>query len=105
MRQAQVAGVRNSGLAWKNYDVLWLHDSRATCLVVKNNILGLGHDSGLVSFMEFEPFHMEAEIATYHSRDRGCYALRRSEWEGNDRYIAPCEGLLNRELSIIRTEF
>ena len=42
------------------------------------NVLALGH--------EFEPFHMEAEIATDHSHDWGCYALRRGEWESNGRY-------------------
>jgi WD40 repeat protein len=47
---------KETWVAQEMENVLWLpSDYRATCSAVRNNILVLGHASGLVSFSEFDP--------------------------------------------------
>ena len=46
-------------MAHEMKNILWLpSDYRATCVAVRGNVLILGHASGRVSFLEFNPAYL-----------------------------------------------
>jgi hypothetical protein len=51
--------VNDRWVAQEMKNILWLpSDYRATCAAVRDNVLILGHASGRVSFLEFNPAYL-----------------------------------------------
>ena len=51
--------VKDEWVFWKEDNILWLPlDYRPKCCAIKSNILALGHESGRVTLIEFNPDHM-----------------------------------------------
>ena len=51
--------VRDEWVFWRGDNILWLPvEYRPRCWAVNNNFLALGHESGRVTFIEFDPDHI-----------------------------------------------